>query len=552
MLKELHIKNYALIESLNIELSKGYSVITGETGAGKSIILGALSLLQGVRSDAKTIKFGEKKCIVEGYFIPENDEIALFLNAHDIDDDEICILRREVLDNGKSRAFINDTPVSLTILKELSTLLIDIHSQHQNLLLGRERFLLDTLDIAADNSKEKKKYEEAYRQWREAERKLQELLMESVKNDSDSEFLKFQLQQLEEANLNSEELDDLEEEATMLRHAEEIKTSLYQAYNILSSDSSSVSSIIRASKQEIESIANVFTAAENLSERIESCRIELDDITDEINRQASNIEYDSERLAFVDDRLNTLYSLLKKHKVDTIAELIAIGNKTKERLSKIEDIDSYIENASAIAENAKNECYSAAEKLSETRKHAAAMLTDKLTKSLKELGMPHASLNFSLTQRTAPDTSGNDNVVLFFSANKDVPMQNVAQIASGGEIARLMLAIKVFISSFQNLPTIIFDEIDTGVSGTMAEKMAKKMKEVAVNSQVICITHLPQIAAMGDLHFLVYKEENSKSISTQIRLLSDEERIMELANMLSGEKMTSAAIDNAKALLNAK
>ena len=552
MLQELHIKNYALIESLDIDFSKGYTVITGETGAGKSIILGALSLLQGMRADAKTIKFGERKCVVEGHFILENEELGRFLEIHDIDNDDTCIIRREVLDNGKSRAFVNDTPVNISVLKELSTLLIDVHSQHQNLLLGRELFLLDTLDTAANNTEEKKVYEETYRQWKAAKKKLESLLEESRQDKADTDFLKYQLQQLEEANLNADELDCLEREATLLRHAEEIKSALFQACNALDSDSTSVVSSLQAAKQETENIAKVFSYAESLTERIESCRIELEDIIDELNRQADKVEYDSERLTFVEDRLNTLYSLLKKHGAETVAELIVVKENIQQQLSRIEDIDSIIEKATASAEKARKECNAAAIKLSETRRQAATKLSSKLVKSLKELGMPHASLQFSLTSRNDPDVSGNDNALLFFSANKDIPMQDVANIASGGEISRLMLAIKVLISSHQNLPTVVFDEIDTGVSGTMAKKMAVQMKQMSENSQVICITHLPQIAAMGEHHFLVYKDESANSVSTQIRRLSREKRIIEIANMLSGEKMTSAAIDNAKALLNEK
>lgn len=549
MLKELHIKNYVLIESLDIELSMGYTVMTGETGAGKSIILGALGLLQGVRADARTIKKGSKKCIVEGHFIAENNDIQAFLEANDIDNEDICIIRREILDTGKSRAFVNDTPVTLSVLRELSELFIDIHSQHQNLLLGREHFLIDTLDSVAKNTLLKSKYAQSFKEWKEAESRLAELKEDAQQDNSDYDFLVFQLQQLSELDLKNIDIAALEDEAKMLRHAEDIKSALYQASNALDSEDISVSSILRNATQSLDSINDVYPDAEAISQRLSSCRIEIDDIIDEILRKADSIEYDAERLTYIDDKLSAIYSLLKKHEADSIEELIQTKENIQRRIERLEDIENLIEKATRDAEKSKKQCLEIAAQLTKIRQKAAREVESHILKSLKELGMPHASLSFNFTPRKQPDQSGNDNVTLLFSANRDGILQDVTQTASGGELSRLMLALKTFISSHKNLPTIIFDEIDTGVSGTMAEKMAVQMKQMAAHSQVICITHLPQIAAMGQHHFLVYKEETSQTTATQIRELCREERITEIANMLSGEKLTQAAIENAKTLL---
>ncbi|MBR6375463.1 MAG: DNA repair protein RecN [Alloprevotella sp.] len=549
MLKELHIKNYVLIESLDIELSMGYTVMTGETGAGKSIILGALGLLQGVRADARTIKKGSKKCIVEGHFIAENNDIQAFLEANDIDNEDICIIRREILDTGKSRAFVNDTPVTLSVLRELSALFIDIHSQHQNLLLGREHFLIDTLDSVAKNALLKSEYAQSFKEWKEAESRLAELKEDAQQDNSDYDFLVFQLQQLSELDLKNIDIAALEDEAKMLRHAEDIKSALYQASNALDSEDVSVSSILRNATQSLDSINDVYPDAEAISQRLSSCRIEIDDIIGEILRKADSIEYDAERLTYIDDKLSAIYSLLKKHEADSIEELIQTKENIQRRIERLEDIENLIEKATREAEKSKKQCLEIAAQLTKIRQKAAREVESHILKSLIELGMPHASLSFNFTPRKQPDQSGNDNVTLLFSANRDGILQDVTQTASGGELSRLMLALKTFISSHKNLPTIIFDEIDTGVSGTMAEKMAVQMKQMAAHSQVICITHLPQIAAMGQHHFLVYKEETSQTTATHIRELCREERITEIANMLSGEKLTQAAIENAKTLL---
>ena len=549
MLKELHIKNYVLIESLDIELSMGYTVMTGETGAGKSIILGALGLLQGVRADARTIKKGSKKCIVEGHFIAENKDIQAFLEANDIDNEDICIIRREILDTGKSRAFVNDTPVTLSVLRELSALFIDIHSQHQNLLLGRVHFLIDTLDSVAKNTLLKSEYAQSFKEWKEAESRLAELKEDAQQDNSDYDFLVFQLQQLSELDLKNIDIAALEDEAKMLRHAEDIKSALYQASNALDSEDVSVSSILRNASQSLDSINDVYPDAEAISQRLSSCRIEIDDIIDEILRKADSIEYDAERLTYIDDKLSAIYSLLKKHEADSIEELIQTKENIQRRIEILEDIENLIEKATRDAEKSKKQCLEIAAQLTKIRQKSAREVESHILKSLKELGMPHASISFNFTPRKQPDQSGNDNVTLLFSANRDGILQDVTQTASGGELSRLMLALKTFISSHKNLPTIIFDEIDTGVSGTMAEKMAVQMKQMAAHSQVICITHLPQIAAMGQHHFLVYKEETSQTTATHIRELCKEERITEIANMLSGEELTQAAIENAKTLL---
>lgn len=550
MLKNLLITNYALIEKLDIDFSTGFSVITGETGAGKSIILGALGLLMGQRADAKAIKAGEKKCSVEATFDVHELHLEQFFADYDIDfDGRECIIRREVVATGKSRAFINDTPVQLAVLKEISAAVIDIHSQHQNLLMGHEHFLIDVLDTVAGNDALQAEYLKNFTQWHDACTTLEQLMAQQAQDQASLDFLQFQFNQLEEANLQDGEQETLEAESEMLSHAEEIKMGLYEAAGILSDEGRNTIGLLKQASQALSGVAGVFNKAESLYERIDSTRIELEDIASELERLQEQVEFDPARQTFVDDRLATIYELQKKHHVDSIKALLEVKENIDRQLNNIENSDEVIRETEKRIATYFESMQKCGKQLTANRQKAAAKTTDNLRQTLVFLGMPNVSMHFEIKPRTAPDTTGFDAVTFLFSANKNVPEQDVTQIASGGEIARLMLALKTFLSKSRNLPTIIFDEIDTGVSGTIAEKMAQVMQEMAKSCQVICITHLPQIAALGSQHYRVYKSETTKETTSHIVRLNTEERIEEIANMLSGAQMTEAAINNAKSLL---
>ncbi len=548
MLKNLQIAHYALIDTLDVDFNTGFSVITGETGAGKSIILGALGLLMGNRADAKAIKAGEKKCSVEAVFDIENLHLEAFFKENDLDyDPQDCIVRREVSANGKSRAFINDQPVSLATLKAFSTKAIDIHSQHQNLLMGREHFLLDVIDGVAKNQKTKNAYSTAYGEWKEAVKAL-----EALKNKQDGEqkdFLAFKLAELEEANLEEGEEETLEAESRLLEHAEEIKAALYEAASLIQTADRSVTDQLRQSGNALAAVAQSYEKADELVERIESARIDLADVADELQKDLSRIDFDPTRLDFVTSRLNTLYSLEKKHHTASVAELIALRDNLRDELHTLDNFEAVLEEKTAQVEALRSKLQKACAALTTTRVKAAGKLTEALTTTLRQLGMPNVSLDLPLTAKASPDASGGDAAQLRFSANKNVALQDVSEIASGGEIARLMLALKAFVAQDGHLPTLIFDEIDTGVSGAMAEKMACVMQEMGHHSQVICITHLPQIAARGHAHYRVYKAESEEGTTSHLIPLTDQQRVEEIAHMLSGTDVTQAAIDNAKSLL---
>ena len=550
MLQHLTIQHYALIEHLDIDFHEGFSVITGQTGAGKSIILGALNLLLGGRADAKAIQTGEKKCMVEASFAIENLNIESFFANNDIDyDAHDCIIRREVLQSGKSRAFINDTPVSAAKLKELGSSLIDIHSQHQNLLIRNEHFLINTLDIMAAQPQLVSGYKCLYGQCRQAEYALGKLQQRAAKGHTDQEFMQFQLKQIDDAQLQEEEQQSLEAEQQILSHAEDIKQGLFTARNLLTNEDSSISQQIRLAIDALESITENFENASGLADRLKSTRIELDDIEAELETEADRVEYDPTRLGFVEERLNIIYELEQKHNVTSIKELLSIAEKLRVDLDAIENVDEDIKRQTAEVARIKALRDKTAAQLTASRKKAANTMQQELIEALHVLGMPNVQMEMEITPRTEPDATGADKVTFLFSANKNVPKQDVSAIASGGEIARLMLALKALIAKRASLPTIVFDEIDTGVSGTMAERMAQVMQQIAQTCQVICITHLPQIAALGSYHFRVYKEDNGDSTRSHIIQLNNEERVEEIAHMLSGETITEAAINNARALL---
>lgn len=550
MLTHLYITNYALIEELDIDFHGGFSVITGETGAGKSIILGALGLLLGKRADAQAIKNGEKKCSIEASFDIRALNLKSFFADNDIDNDDTeCILRREVINTGKSRAFINDTPVSLTQLKELGTYLIDIHSQHQNLLMNQEDFLLDIVDTIAGNQSLRETYLHTFEAWKRAQTLLLELQARAEKDQANQDYLKFQIQQFQEANLSEGEQEELEQEASTLNHAEDIKQALFAACAPLVSEELRLLEELKNGTQKLESISTVYPQAQEMAERLNSAYIELEDLSSELEKVQMEIEFDPIRQNFVEERLNTIYSLEQKHKVSTIAELLQIYDDLQKRLNEIENIDETLKEKEKEVEQQLGALAKSAKALTKSRETAAKTIAKSLIEQLQTLGMPHVKLEFSLTPKSSFDRNGSDTISLLFSANKNRPLQDVAAIASGGEIARLMLSLKALIAKSKALPTIIFDEIDTGVSGTMAEKMALTMQQIADNCQVLCITHLPQIAALGAHHYRVYKVEGDDKTTSHISLLSQEERIKEIANMLTGSEMTEAAINNAKSLL---
>ena len=552
MLQSIHIQNYALIESLDIDFHTGFSVITGETGAGKSIILGAIGLLVGQRADIKAIKTGANKCIVEARFNISSYELEAFFEEHDLEYEEgECILRRELYASGKSRAFINDTPASLAQMKELGEKLIDVHSQHQNLLLNHENFQLSVVDILAHDEKELQVYKEMYSAFKKTSHELADIQDQAEKNRQDEDYISFQLSQLEEANLHSGEQEELEQEAETLSHAEDIKSNLYKVDQLMSSDETTLLSATKDCIQTLQGISKVFPPAKEWMERLDSCYIELKDLSHEIAHASEEVDFNPTRLDYVNERLNLIYSLQQKHRVDTIDQLLKITEDYRSKLEAITSYDSRIDELKAMKEALYSKVINQASKLTTLRSKAAKEIEQKMQTYLVPLGMPNVRFSVELTSKKEPDMNGLDSVNFLFSANKNGMLQQVASIASGGEIARVMLSLKAMIAGAVKLPTIIFDEIDTGVSGSIAEKMALIMQEMGqANRQVISITHLPQIAAKGATHYKVYKVDTEVGTNSYIRQLNQEERIQEIANMLSGAVLTEAALNNAKALLN--
>ena len=552
MLQSIHIQNYALIESLDIDFHPGFSVITGETGAGKSIILGAIGLLVGQRADIKAIKSGANKCIVEARFNIASYALESFFEEHEMEYEEgECILRRELYASGKSRAFINDTPATLTQMKELGEKLIDVHSQHQNLLLNHEDFQLSILDILANDEKELQTYQDLYSDYKKVCRELAHIQEQAEKNRQDEDYIRFQVEQLEEANLQNGEQEELEQEAETLSHAEEIKASLYKADQLMASGDMTLLSATKECLQTLQGISRVYGQTQEWIERLDNCYIELKDLSQEIASASDDVEFNPTRLDFVNDRLNLIYSLQQKHRVSSVDELIHLAEEYRTKLDAITSYDETIRDLQKKKEAFYAKLLSVAATLTNLRQDAAKEIERQMQAYLIPLGMPNVRFAVELTSKKEPDSKGMDHVTFLFSANKNGVLQNVASIASGGEIARVMLSLKAMIAGAVKLPTIIFDEIDTGVSGSIAEKMALIMEEMGqADRQVISITHLPQIAARGKNHYKVYKEDTEVGTNSHIRPLNEEERINEIANMLSGATLTEAALNNAKALLN--
>ena len=550
MLKQLYIKNFTLIDELNIQMHPGFSVITGETGAGKSIILGAIGLLLGNRADSKSIKAGRDRCVIEAHFDLSKYDMQQFFTDNDIDEDlSDTIIRRELTAAGKSRAFINDTPVSLTKMRELGEQLVDIHSQHQNLLLQKEDFQLNVVDIIAQDEKQRKNYEAAYNQYKQANQKLNALKAEIEKNRENEDFLRFQFKELDEAQLQNGEQEELEQEYEMLSHSEDIKTALYQADNHLSGDDGNIIERLKQTSEQLANIKDVYPEVTELLERIDSSYIELKDIAQEINGLTDHVEFDPARLETINERLDKLNSLQQKFHVRDLGELIETYHQLKEQLSHIDHSDENVEALEQEVAQLLEKAQKQAKELTAIRTKAAKKVEEEMKQRLIPLGIPNVRFCISLTEKPLSHDGG-DKVSFLFSANKSTPLQPVTQVASGGEIARVMLSLKAMISGAVKLPTIIFDEIDTGVSGKIAEKMAQIMVEMGNHErQVLSITHLPQIAAMGSHHYKVSKEETDEGTISRMTELSQQERIQEIAQMLSGSDVSEAALANAKELL---
>ena len=551
MLKQLYIKNFTLIDELDIQLFPGFSVITGETGAGKSIILGALSLLLGQRADSRSIKSGSDRCIIEAHFDLSRYQLESLFTSYDIDyDAQDCIFRRELTAAGKSRAFINDTPVPLGVMKAIGQQLVDIHSQHQNLLLQEEDFQLNVVDIIAQDGKQLASYQEAFRRYQEARRAVMRMEEDIAKAAQNEDFLRFQYNELNDAQLAPGQQEELEQESETLSHVEDIKTALYTAEGILSGDEGNLVERLREASRAIEGIRDVYADAAEVAERIQSSYIELKDIAAEVTQMSAHTDFDPKRLDSVNEQLDTIYSLQKKHHVETVEELIALRDQFRQQLDHLDNSSDEIEALRRQEQNAAITALSHAATLTALRKKAAQKVEKEMKSRLVPLGIPNVRFAVDVTPTEQLSEKGADKVAFLFSANTSTPMQPVAQIASGGEIARVMLSLKAMISGTVKLPTIIFDEIDTGVSGRVAEMMAKIMQEMGhTDRQVISITHLPQIAALGSHHYKVYKEETPEGTKSRMQLLSPDDRIQEIAQMLSGSHVTAAAISNAKALL---
>lgn len=550
MLTQLYIKNFTLIDELNVDFHPGFSVITGETGAGKSIILGALGLLLGNRADVKTIKEGTQRCIVEGHFDITRYALEQFFFENDIDFvGEDCILRREVNSNGKSRAFINDTPVGLNLMKELGEQLIDIHSQHQNLLLQKQDFQLSVVDIIAKNQSLLAQCKKEYAEYNDSKSKLQRAKQSIEESKTNIDFIRFQYNELAALNLQVGEEESLEQQSKTMQHSEDIKSSLYEVDSNLSDESTGIITRLYRSLSAIKSIAEVLPQAEDITERLDNTYIELKDISSEVSDMLENIEYDPQELERINNRLDDIYTLQQKHHVNSVEELVRLQEDYKTTLDNVENSDVALEELENSMKESLAKVSKTADELTKKRKASIKTIVSDIAERLKALALPNVSFNIEIKKKEI-SSNGCDDVEFLFSANPGTPLRPISEIASGGEIARVMLSLKAMLSGAVKLPTIIFDEIDTGVSGRIAEQMAVIMKEMGhCDRQIISITHLPQIAAQGSNHYKVYKEQDNNETHSHLTHLTDDERIQEIAQMLSGSNVTEAAINNAKELL---
>lgn len=551
MLKSLSIRNFALIDFLDVDFTSGFSVITGETGTGKSVLLGAISMLLGQRSDAKAVREGCDRCIIEGHFDPASFSLYTFFEENDLDFDEHdCIIRREVSVSGRSRAFINDTPVNVAQLKELGNKLLDIHSQHQNLLLGDRNYQLDVLDILSDSTSELLSYRALYDEYVQINKELSRLADELEKSRRDEDWLRFQLQEIDSAAFYEGEQDELEREQKELSHAEDIQNALYTAINLIDGDECNLMQSLREAANSLSRISAHYSSANELAARIESNYIELKDCCEELKHRAESVTYSPGRLEFVDNRLALMYNLLKKHRVDTLTDLLTLAEQYRVKIDNIVNGDSEIEKLKKRCSVLQNKLRESAGAVTAMRKAAALQLQDGMMNILVTLGMPLIRFEVEFSETSVFTPMGVDEVTFLFSANSISRLQPLSDVASGGEMARVMLALKSLLADKKHQPTLIFDEIDTGISGVLAERMGRMMQQMGHSGiQVISITHLPQVAALGDAHYKVYKEETAQGTRTNIIKLNEDERVREIAQMLSGEILTDAALDNARLLL---
>lgn len=550
MLRKLQIQNYALIDHLEIDFHNGLNIITGETGAGKSILLGAIALILGQRADSAVLKDKSKSCVIEGEFDISKYDIADFFTSNDLDYDKVTVIRRQISDSGKSRAFINEVPVNLNLLKEFGDLLIDIHSQHENLLLGNSQFQLKVIDSFASLKTEVLDYKICFNDYKGLKQRLAHLEAEATTAGRDFEYLQHLLVELNGANLKVDELEELEKLQKQLTHASEIKESLQFSYESFNSDTGSVLSILKDTIQSLKKISSVYQPAIDLDQRIESCRIELKDIVSEIDALNSKIDVDDELLDKVSKRIDLIYNLFQKHRVSRVEELIALRNSIEDKVNHISGLDFNLESLRKELKTKEEILQAKAISISNKRKRTVPDIEKNVTDLLVQLGILHAVFKVEIQQLQDFQMWGIDKIVFYFSANKQITPMELSRVASGGELSRLMLSLKSLLVKSSDLPTIIFDEIDTGVSGEIADKMGSIIQSMAVGMQVINITHLPQIAAKGNTHFLVYKDNQTTQSKTCIKLLNPDERVVEIAKMLSGEKLTDAALSNAKELLS--
>ena len=550
MLRQLYIRNFALIDELDMQFEPGFSVITGETGAGKSIILGAIGLLLGQRADSKTLKQGADRCVIEAHFDLSRYDIGDFFEQNEIEPDAVdTIVRRELTAAGKSRAFINDTPVALSLLKELGERLVDIHSQHQNLLLGKHDFQLSVVDLLADDAPQLALYRQHYDEYHELSRQVAQQQEEIERNRQQADFLQFQYDELQAARLVDGEQEELEQRSETMTHAEDIKQALFEACSRLEGDERGIVGDLRAAASALHTIEHVYPDVAELAQRLDSSYIELKDVAAEVTARQEDIDFDPAELEQVNARLDRLYDLQKKYRVETVGELIAMRDELEQKLGAIENSDGALAELRRRADDALAASRQQAAVLTTLRTQAARQIEQQMRQRLVPLGMPNVRFEVQVEQGEL-SRDGQDHVAFLFSANTSSALQPVSQVASGGEIARVMLALKAMISGAVKLPTIIFDEIDTGVSGKIAEQMAQMMAEMGQGGrQVISITHLPQIAARGTAHYKVYKEERPEGTTTHMQQLTADERIAEIAQMLSGSAVSEAAIANAKQLL---
>ena len=551
MLTRLFVRNYALIKEMDVEFETGLTIITGETGAGKSILLGALSLILGNRADTTVLLDKKEKCVVEGVFKIEEYDLEEFFSINELDYESATILRREINPAGKSRAFINDTPVTINLLKEIGGRLIDIHSQHQTLMLGDNNFQLNVIDSFAGTLLQKTRYRDAYATYRKLQKEYGELKEQNEKKNADLEYYHFQLEQLEEAKLKEGEQEELEKEQELLAHSEEIRSALEGSSAVLLSDETSLLARLREVKSAISRVSSFLPEGEELVSRLESSYIELDDLTGEISRVSMRIEADPERLEKINERLDQIYTLIRKHRVRNLEELLLREAEIKEHVRSAGTSDERLKELEIILAERETELRSTAEDMSGKRKAVLPEIENRITELLRQLGMPNGKFRIIMSHSSGFTATGIDQADFLFSANRQIKPENIARIASGGELSRVMLSLKSLLTKNINLPTIIFDEIDAGVSGEIADKVGQILAQMGKYMQVVNITHLPQVASRGTKHYHIYKDESGDETITRIRLLSDNERILEVARLLSGSEITETAIKNATELLQA-